>query len=576
MSFVFTSVLTLTQLRRFRWVYCQIETLRRCFLASLRRALDELPETLDGTYEQTLRGIDKHKRDYAIRLFQCLVVSKRPLRVEELAELFAIEHNAETIPTFNSSLRPENPEELILSACSTLVAVVNINHQKFVQFSHFSVREYLTSNRIAISDYVSRFHVLPRPAHALFARACLAVLFQLDSDRFRVNIRNFPLAPYAARYWIDHARFENVSSVIEQEIECLFDRNKPYLKSWFDIYTHDTEHSSSNNLRGLTSPSAVPLYYVAFCGFYDIAEHLLDAHPQDVNAWGGEQVAPLDAAVCNGHLSVVVLLVERGADIQHRNSWGNTPLHTASSCGYAEIASFLIDRGADINARSLNPDRTTPLHLALKYDHDEIVRLLLDRGSDANRPDGESKTSLHYAIQNGHNITTVKLLLDHGALTVVDFPDKYGRTPLHYALQRRYNDIVQLLLDYDADPNYPDSDGMALLHHASQAGNNDIVQLLLHYDGAVNLQDSFGWTPRDHASMRGHYDTAQLLRENGAHANYSHMFVLTGIDFLGGMRCKGVSNHISILGIGSNGYDRTQLNCECRVCLGAYCRFSCA
>ena len=58
MAVAFTSLLTLTPLRRFRWVYCQIETLRRCFPASIRLTLDELPETLDGTYEQTLRGID--------------------------------------------------------------------------------------------------------------------------------------------------------------------------------------------------------------------------------------------------------------------------------------------------------------------------------------------------------------------------------------------------------------------------------------------------------------------------------------------------------------------------------------
>src|ERR1700761_4067965 len=152
MSSVSTFISTLTMVRRFRWVYCQIETLRRCFPASIRRTLDELPETLDGTYEQTLRTIDKQKRDYAYRLFQCLVVSKRPLHVEELAELFAIQPNVGTIPTFNADWRPEDPEEFVLSACSTLVVVVNVDGEKIVQFSHFSVREYLISDRIAISE----------------------------------------------------------------------------------------------------------------------------------------------------------------------------------------------------------------------------------------------------------------------------------------------------------------------------------------------------------------------------------------------------------------------------------------
>src|SRR6266576_6916525 len=115
MTAVFTKILILTTLRRFRWVFCQVETLRECFPSSVRRALDDLPETLDGTYEQTLRMISKQKRDYAYRLFQCLVGSKRPLLVEELAELFAIEPKKDTTYVYNAQFRPENPEEFILS-----------------------------------------------------------------------------------------------------------------------------------------------------------------------------------------------------------------------------------------------------------------------------------------------------------------------------------------------------------------------------------------------------------------------------------------------------------------------------
>jgi len=77
--------------------------------------------------EQALRTIDKQKRDFAHRLFQCLVVSKRPVRVEELAELFSIRLDAESIPTFKPHWRPLDPEEAVLSACSSLVTVVNVN-----------------------------------------------------------------------------------------------------------------------------------------------------------------------------------------------------------------------------------------------------------------------------------------------------------------------------------------------------------------------------------------------------------------------------------------------------------------
>ena len=197
--------------RRFRWVHCQVETLRRCFPPSIRRLLGELPKTLDETYERILLEIDGEKQPYARRLFQCLVISIRPLRVDELAEIFAILPNEDSTPGFHIGWRPEDPEDFILSACSTLVSIVDVDDEIVVQFSHFSVREYLMSNRIANSAPVSHFHILPKPAHTLLAKACLSVLLRLDHSLDKSKLQNFPLASYASEHWADHARFEDVS-----------------------------------------------------------------------------------------------------------------------------------------------------------------------------------------------------------------------------------------------------------------------------------------------------------------------------------------------------------------------------
>jgi hypothetical protein len=76
--------------------------------SSIRKALNELPTTLDETYQRTLQGIPKEKRQHAHRLFQCLVVAIRPLRVEELAELFAIEFDRDAGPNLKEGWRPDN------------------------------------------------------------------------------------------------------------------------------------------------------------------------------------------------------------------------------------------------------------------------------------------------------------------------------------------------------------------------------------------------------------------------------------------------------------------------------------
>ncbi|KAH9975095.1 hypothetical protein BGW80DRAFT_1251273 [Lactifluus volemus] len=87
----------------FRWVACQLEMLRKCFPASLRDALHKLPETLDETYGRILLGIEpgNGNREYAHRLLQCVAVAVRPLRVEELAEVLAIQFEAGKPPEYH-------------------------------------------------------------------------------------------------------------------------------------------------------------------------------------------------------------------------------------------------------------------------------------------------------------------------------------------------------------------------------------------------------------------------------------------------------------------------------------------
>ncbi|KAH9012828.1 hypothetical protein EDB83DRAFT_2189553, partial [Lactarius deliciosus] len=158
----------------FRWVFCQLEVLRHCFPTNLRRILDELPKSLDETYKRILKEINNANREHAYRLLQCLAVASRPLRVEELAEVLAFDLSPRGIPKLISDWRWEDQEEAVLSACSSLVSIIVDNGSRVVQFSHFSVKEFLISDRLAscIED-VSRFHIPIEPSHMVLAQACL-------------------------------------------------------------------------------------------------------------------------------------------------------------------------------------------------------------------------------------------------------------------------------------------------------------------------------------------------------------------------------------------------------------------
>ena len=167
-------------------MFCQLDRLRRCLPGRIRRALDELPDTLDATYERTLLDIDEDNWAYAHRLFQCITVASRPLRVEELAEFLAFEFDEGENPRFEASWRPDNAEDAVLSTCSSLITLVNVGKTSVVQFSHFSVKEFLTSNRIA-RGRVARYYIPLEPAHLTITRACLTVLLLLDRSSNKIG-----------------------------------------------------------------------------------------------------------------------------------------------------------------------------------------------------------------------------------------------------------------------------------------------------------------------------------------------------------------------------------------------------
>ncbi|KAH8978254.1 hypothetical protein EDB86DRAFT_3054111 [Lactarius hatsudake] len=189
----------------FRWVFCQLEVLRQTLPADIRSTLNDMPKTLDETYERALLAIGTQVRQYAQRLFQCLSVSIRPLRVEELADILAVRFDPGVLPKFNPDWRLGHPEEAVFSVCSGLISVVDVDGFRVVQFSHFSVKEFLTSDRLATArEDLSGYHIVPHSAHTILAQASLSVLLRLDDHIDKDTIKGFPLSDYAARHWIDH------------------------------------------------------------------------------------------------------------------------------------------------------------------------------------------------------------------------------------------------------------------------------------------------------------------------------------------------------------------------------------
>jgi ankyrin repeat protein len=463
---------------RFRWVFCQLETLRHCFPPNLRQFLNELPETLDETYERMLRGINKAQKDNAHRLLQCLAVAVRPLRVEELAELLAFDFQASSsggIPTLKEDWRWGDEEGAILSTCSSLIAVVPRDDSRVVQFSHFSVKEYLTSPRLARSHGdVSRFYIDLDAAHTVMAQACLGTLLRLDEHADNGDGKGSPLVGYAAEHWVEHARLEMVAPRVRDGADDLFDASKPHFAAWLRVHDLDEGWLLFSPNRGLHDGS--PLYYAALCGLYDLAERLITKHPEQVNAVGGRMVAPLPAALYKRHFRVADLLYGHGAIVDVRGDKGRTPLYCASVDGDVDIIQWLCNHGVDANVP--RDDGFTPLHAAAGNIRPEAVQLLLNHNAYVNSRDENGDTPVYAAISYGNSQSV---------------------------------DIVRRLLERGADPNAGARGRTSPLHLASSHGRLEVARLLHKYGAKVDEEDKEGKTPFQIASERGYDEIAKLL-----------------------------------------------------------------
>ena len=457
-----------------------------------------------------------------------------PLDVKELAEVLAVDFDdADGIPKLKTNWRWEDEEQALLSSCSSLITIVETEDYRLVQFSHFSVKEFLTSGRLATSSVdVSRYHIDLEPAHTILAQACMSVLLQQD-DGVEENgvVQRSPLAEYAASNWVTHAQFERVSSFLRKAMEILFDPDKPYFVAWLQLYNIDTDPglSSLYLFRDHTKPDVTPLYLAALGGFQDLVEHLVIKYPQHVNNSGGGYVIPMVAALAGRHFQTAKLLHHNGA---HVNVLGNgrTPLHSAASYGDLEMVQVLLDYKLDANAKDRN--NWTPIHgvASPHYFQDQVpdisvlradvAGLLLERGADPNAQSNDSLTPLHLAAISG-SVEVVRVLLEHGANACAE--DSVRRTPLHAAVALEYGpvEVVRVLLEHGANACAEDSERRTPLHVAAalQYGSVEVVRVLLEHGANACAEDGEQRTPLHAAAAQyGSVEVVRVLLEHGANA----------------------------------------------------------
>ncbi|PVH91840.1 ankyrin [Periconia macrospinosa] len=372
----------------FRWAVCQLDALGKCVNRKmLQQALATLPPTLDQTYDRILASIDNDYSQYALRILQWLTFSAKPLSVDEVAEVIAIDVKRE--PVFDCDEVLEDSLE-ILNICSSLVTIATENDdgwrkpREVVVLAHYSVKEYLVSERIwkgKAAVYGMRDNV----CHDAIATGCLGYLLQFQQSKLEPDfLKLFKLARYSAEFWASHVQKggDAMKETSQKAMQLCSKENYAYA-NWIRLWDPDRPWEKPK-LEKTSNDIPNPLYYAALLDLRNLLKMLLEKDA-DVNAQGGYYGNALQAASYRGHEAV---------DGQYGNA-----LYAASSEGHEAVVRMLLDKDADVNAQGGHYG--SALLAASSGGHKAVAKMLLDKGAEA-------------ASSGGHEVV-VEMLLDKGA-----------------------------------------------------------------------------------------------------------------------------------------------------------------
>jgi uncharacterized protein len=225
---------------------------------------------------------------------------------------------------------------------------------------------------------------------------------------------------------------------------------------------------------------------------FDSAKAVLEQNPELLRGWTREGDTPVLMSVYSGASELTQWLLERGVELTvyeavavgdagrvaqyvdadpalirapNHNGW--TVLHMAAYFGHVDVVKLLLERGADAMERSTNELYNTPLHSALAGRRFAIAQLLVEHGSDVNSSNRRGWTPLHLAAGAG-NLDAVQFLAQHGADPGALNADQL--TPAGIARERGYPAVAEWL-DAQAQPQKHAPAPVSRAYGKSQARN---------------------------------------------------------------------------------------------------------
>ncbi|KAI0856939.1 ankyrin repeat-containing domain protein [Xylaria cubensis] len=252
------------------------------------------------------------------------------------------------------------------------------------------------------------------------------------------------------------------------------------------------------------SDGCTPLLIAAQKGCTDIFELLLDHEASPSKVDKSEQTVLHKCQTCSrdgSDIAIARLIHDRAPTlINAQESTGKTALWMACEEGNEKMVEILLSHGADLKISSTK--NQTPLQVAIdmrsSQDTQEsrisrlhIIKMLLKHGADSNQSDNLGNTPLYTAALTG-DLEVVKLLLDPGYKTKLDFLGRHGQTPVAVAVRNRHLLVIRELVSGGASVTLKGVGGKSAEDWAKGDHNKELRDALLEGNSRRMSEHSIG------------------------------------------------------------------------------------
>lgn len=509
----------------------------------IRERLKGLPTGLTKTYDEIYQRIEKRgsfAKEATLRAIKWVIGTDEPISTNMLFKLVRANVKMEKLDT-----RDEAQQYDIPGWCANLLTIDATGYQPVWRPCHFSVVEYF-ENKWGNSD-----------ARCFVAKAYMMLMLSIPSqNEYEVD---YGLVSFIRLRWEKSVRAEDrpgcsveLSRLVKKFLGAPGQSSEEYqwwcrkfgyqlspstisafgMCQWsFYFLLQDWWESTQNDdwKFEINEEGHCLLTLAASRGSEQICESLirrgLKVNPEnEAEMWG----SPLVAAIDEGHVHVMNLLIKKGADVNQVLLHG----HYGSSLSAAvfdglEIVETLLRHGADVNLQLKGGDYGSPLAAAAEYNLRSIVELLLEKGADPNQQlqVGDYGSALAAASYGG-DIKIVQLLIEKGANVNQQLQiGEYG-SALAAASYGGDIETVQLLIDEGADVNQQlqSGDYGSALVTAAYGLSLEVVKHLVECGADVHQQLQCGryGGPLVAATEQGNITVMQYLLGLGIDVNQQY------------------------------------------------------